>query len=150
MHDAVLATLRMLKPVAESHGLKIGFELEEGCYVLATDDAIHQIVFNLVENAIKYNTPDGNVIVRLKVDDGTVILTVDDRGVGVPDADLPYIFERFYRVDKARSREAGGSGLGLAIVWDTVRELNGRVTVKRRSGGGMRFQVRFAQYSWES
>ena len=147
MRDAVEATLRMLKPLAESRGLTLNSELSDECYVLATDDAIHQVVFNLVENAIKYNKPDGSVFVRLMVEDKTVILNVDDRGVGVPDADLPYIFDRFYRVDKARSREAGGSGLGLSIVWDTIRELNGKVTVRRRSGGGMRFQVRFALYT---
>jgi len=147
MRDAVVATLRMLRPLAESRGLTFGFDLGDGCYVLATDDAIHQVIYNLVENAIKYSKPDGSVFVRLKADSGIVVLTVDDRGVGVPEADLPYIFERFYRVDKARSREAGGSGLGLSIVWDTVRELDGNVTVERRAGGGMRFQVRFALYA---
>ena len=143
---AVTDTLRMLKPLATSQGLKLESDLEEGCYTMATDDSIHQIVFNLIENAIKYNNPDGSVTVRLKSEDEkTIILTVDDRGVGVPDEDLPHIFDRFYRVDKARSREAGGSGLGLAIVWDTVRELNGEVTATLRAGGGMRFQVVFSR-----
>ena len=146
MRDAVIATMRMLQPLAESRGLTISSEIDDGCYVLATDDALHQIIFNLVENAIKYNKTDGSVSVKLKTEEGMVILTVDDRGVGVPDADLPYIFERFYRVDKARSREAGGSGLGLPIVLDTVRDLNGNITATRRAGGGMRFQVRFSLY----
>ena len=144
IRDAVMATLRMLKPLAESKELKLDSELEDNCFVLATDDAIHQVVFNLVENAIKYSKPDGSVFVRLNVEDEFVFLTVDDRGVGVPVSDLPYIFDRFYRVDKARSREAGGSGLGLSIVWDTVRDLNGKITAIRREGGGMRFQVRFS------
>ena len=140
----VRATLRMLRPLAQSRGLTLDSELEEGCVILATEDSIHQIVFNLVENAIKYNKPNGKVSVGLRIEGETVVLTVDDTGVGVPEEDLPYIFDRFYRVDKARSREAGGSGLGLSIVWDSVRELGGKVTAERREGGGMRFQVQFA------
>ena len=143
MREAVIVTLRMLRPLAESRGLTLDSELEENCCVLATEDAIHQVVFNLIENAIKYNKPDGNVSVRLRIEDKEVILTVDDTGVGVPEADIPHIFDRFYRVDKARSREAGGSGLGLSIVRDTVREFKGSVSASRRAGGGMRFQVRF-------
>ena len=146
MRDAVVATLRMLRPLAENLSLTLTSELGEGCFVLATEDAVHQVIFNLVENAIKYNKPGGTVSVRLGVEDGTVVLAVEDRGVGIPDEDIPYIFDRFYRVDKARSREAGGSGLGLSIVWDTVREYNGIVAASRREGGGMRFEVKFALY----
>jgi len=146
MRDAVVATLRMLRPLAVSSGLTLTSELSEGCFVYATDDAMHQVIFNMVENAIKYNKPDGSVAVRLRVEDNTVVLTVDDRGVGIPDEDLPYIFDRFYRVDKARSREAGGSGLGLSIVQDTVREFKGKVTASKRVGGGMRFQAQFSLY----
>ena len=147
MRDAVIATLRMLRPLADRSGLTIISELNEGCFVFATNDSLHQVVFNLVENAIKYNKPDGKVSVRLVVEDETVILTVDDTGVGVPDEDIPHIFDRFYRVDKARSREAGGSGLGLSIVRATVHELNGKVTATRRESGGMRFKVKFALYT---
>lgn len=147
MKEAIIVTMRMLRPLANSYDLNIRSELSEGCYVLATEDAIHQIVFNLVENAIKYNQPGGNVTVRLSVVDKTVVLNIDDRGVGIPVEDIPHIFDRFYRVDKARSRIAGGSGLGLAIVSDTVRELGGSVSAIRRVSGGMRFQVRFPLYN---
>ena len=146
MRAAVIATLRMLRPLAQNRGLLLLSELEEGCVVLATEDSIQQIIYNLVENAIKYNRSNGVVSVRLNADGETVVLTVDDTGVGVPDNDLPYIFDRFYRVDKARSREAGGSGLGLAIVWDAVRELNGKIFANPRDSGGMSFQVRFALF----
>ena len=141
--DSVIATLRMLMPLALSLDISIDSDLDDDCFILATEDAAHQVIFNLVENAIKYSKPDGVVSVRLFVDDYYVVLNVDDTGIGVPDSDLPHIFDRFYRVDKARSREAGGSGLGLSIVRDTVNELNGTVTATRRTGGGMRFQVRF-------
>jgi len=151
IRNAVIATLRMLEPLAASSGLTLESQLEEGCFILGTEDSVHQVIFNLIENAIKYNKPDGSVFVRLGVEeDRTVVLTVDDRGVGVPAEDLPHIFERFYRVDKARSRGAGGSGLGLSIVWDAVREMDGKVTALRRVGGGMRFQVRFALYEEKS
>ena len=146
MRDAITATLRMLRPLAADYGLEIGSELMEGCHVLATDDAIHQIVFNLIENAIKYNKPGGSVSVTLFAEADEIVFSVDDTGVGIPDEDLPYVFDRFYRVDKARSREAGGSGLGLSIVRDTVEGFDGTVTASKRSGGGMHFQVRFARY----
>ena len=150
MKEAVESTLRMLRPLAANRGLILRSELSEGCYVMATEDLVHHVIFNLVENAIKYNQPDGSVYVRLESVDSTVILTVKDRGVGVPEDDIPHIFDRFYRVDKARSREAGGSGLGLAIVKDTVLELGGRIKASRRAGGGMSFHVIFDEYKSES
>jgi signal transduction histidine kinase len=147
MKEAVDSTLRMLRPLAANRGLILRAELANGCFVRATEDSVHHIIFNLVENAIKYNQPDGSVYVRLEVVDNTVMLTVKDRGVGVPEEDIPHIFDRFYRVDKARSREAGGSGLGLAIVNDTVQGLGGRIKAERRKGGGMSFFVTFDLYS---
>jgi len=150
MKQAVLATVRTLKPLAASSKVSLRMQLSDGCIILATEDSVHHIVFNLVENAIKYNQPDSSVFVRLVIDDKLVVLSVKDRGVGVPEEDLPYIFDRFYRVDKARSRDAGGSGLGLAIVKDTVRDLGGGVTAQRRNNGGMSFTVTFALYPEEA
>jgi len=147
MKEAVESTLRMLRPLAANRGLILRSALSEGCYIRATEDSVHHIIFNLVENAIKYNQPDGSVYVRLEAIDKYVILTVKDRGVGVPEEDIPHIFDRFYRVDKARSREAGGSGLGLAIVKDTVLELRGKVKAEKRRGGGMSFHVIFDLYN---
>ncbi|MCL2820051.1 MAG: HAMP domain-containing histidine kinase [Oscillospiraceae bacterium] len=146
MKAAVDSTLRMLRPLASTKGLILRSALSEGCYIYATEDSVHHIIFNLIENAIKYNQPDGSVYVRLETIDKTVVLTIKDRGVGVPEEDVPYIFDRFYRVDKARSREAGGSGLGLAIVKDTVLELGGNVKAESRKGGGMSFYVIFDLY----
>ena len=143
MKEAVEATLRMLRPMATNRGLVLRSALSEGCYVHATEDSVHHVIYNLVENAIKYNQPDGSVYVRLEAIENVVELTVKDRGVGVPEEDIPYIFDRFYRVDKARSRSAGGSGLGLAIVKDTVLELGGNVKAEKRKGGGMNFTVIF-------
>jgi signal transduction histidine kinase len=146
MKEAVEATLRMLRPLAGNKGLILRAELSDGCYIRATEDSVNHVTFNLVENALKYNMPDGSVHVKLETLDNKVILSVKDRGVGVPEDDIPHIFDRFYRVDKARSREAGGSGLGLAIVKDTVLDLGGTVTATRRKGGGMDFKVVFNRY----
>ena len=150
MKDAVEITLRMLRPLAATRGLILRSALSDDCFILGTDDLVHHVVFNLVENAIKYNQPDGSVYVRLEAIDRVVVLTVKDRGVGVPEEDIPHIFDRFYRVDKARSREAGGSGLGLAIVKDTVQALGGKIKAERRKGGGMSFHVVFDQYREEA
>ena len=143
MKEAVIAAVRMLKPLAAGNNILLRTHLGDGCTIRATEDSVHHIIYNIIENAIKYNQPDSSVFVRLEQVDDLIVLSVKDRGVGVPDEDLPYIFDRFYRVDKARSRDAGGSGLGLAIVKDTVRDLEGKVTAERRKNGGMTFTVEF-------
>ena len=99
-----------------------------------------------MENAIKYNLPGGTVTVTLFLEGDAVCMRVEDTGVGIPEADLPKIFDRFYRVDKARSRAAGGTGLGLSIVRDTVRQHGGTITARRREPEGTCFEVRFARW----
>jgi signal transduction histidine kinase len=146
IRSVITGTLRMLRPLAEKNDIRLESALDGGCLVWSTEDDIYQIVFNLVENAIKYNLPGGSVKISLTRTADTIVLTVDDTGIGVPEPDLPYIFDRFYRVDKARSREAGGSGLGLSIVRMTVRENGGTIEAKRRETGGMRFVVHFPPY----
>lgn len=105
--------------------------------MLATEDDLYQIAFNLMENAVKYNLPGGRVLVTLTADGGRVVLRVEDTGVGIPKADLPKIFDRFYRVDKARSRAARRHpALGLSIVRDTVLQHGGAVTARAAGAGG--------------
>lgn len=134
----------MLRPLADAVEVKLHLDLAPGCVVRSTEDDLYQIVFNLVENAIKYNLPGGSVDVTLWSEGEMVYLTVEDTGVGIPEEDLPKIFDRFYRVDKARSRAAGGTGLGLSIVRDTVRQHGGAVSARAREGGeGTCFQVSF-------
>ena len=140
---AVEGTLRMLRPLAEADRITLHTELESGCLVRATEDDIYHIIFNLVENAIKYNTPDGSVSVSLRGGESDCILTVEDTGIGIPEADRPNIFGRFYRVDKARSRASGGSGLGLSIVHDAVKLYGGSVEVTDVQPHGSRFTVTF-------
>ena len=100
------------------------------------------LVRNLVDNAIRYTRPGGRVDVSLIPEDGAVVLTVEDTGLGIPTRDLPRIFERFYRVDRARSRETGGTGLGLSIVKHVVENHGGSVEVRSELGRGTRFEVR--------
>ena len=122
---------------------------EENCYVLAREDDIFQLVLNLAENGVKYSQKDGQVRLIAYSQGSTAVLIVEDNGVGIPEDELERIFQRFYRVDKARSREAGGTGLGLAIVQETAEKFGGTVTAANRSQGGARFTVQFPLYQWE-
>ena len=133
----------MLAPLARAVEVSLVCDLEEGAWVWATQDDLYQIAFNLMENAVKYNLPGGMVRVTLQGQGDAVVLCVEDTGVGIPEEDLPKIFDRFYRVDKARSRAAGGTGLGLSIVRDTARQHRGTVTVRRREPAGTCFAVTF-------
>ena len=110
--------------------------------VRAGVDDLHQIIYNLTENAIKYNRPGGFVRVTLGGTEDECVLRVEDNGIGIPEEDMPRVFDRFYRVDKMRSRAAGGTGLGLSIVADTVRRRGGSIAVSARAGGGTCFTVR--------
>ena len=110
---------------------------------MATEVEIHQVLYNLMENGIKYSGRDGFVRATSAVEDDTVVLTVEDNGIGIPDEDMEHIFERFYRVDKMRSRAIGGTGLGLSIVRDTVEHRGGSITAAHHpSGHGTVFTVR--------
>ena len=138
----------MLRPLADAVGLELTCSLEPACALLCTEDDLYQIIFNLVENAIKYNLPGGQVSVSAFHRDGKVVLEVADTGVGISEEDMPRIFDRFYRVDKARSRAAGGAGLGLSIVSDTVKVHGGAISVRcRQDGPGTCFTVEFPAYS---
>ena len=98
-------------------------------------------MFNLLDNAIKYSQPGSVVEMRATTDGSTVRLTVSDSGVGIPRRDLERIFERFYRVDRARSRETGGTGLGLAIVRHVASNHGGDIEVESREGEGSTFTL---------
>ena len=103
--------------------------------VLGDRVRMEQAFVNLLTNAVKFNRPDGEVRVEvLRTRNDEVSITIADNGIGIPSADLPRLFERFYRVDKARSREMGGTGLGLSIVKHIVDRMRGRITVESQLG----------------
>ena len=135
--------MRMMSLVAQEKQVELTYTAEPGCTVLATPDELHQVIYNLTDNAVKYTGAGGAVQVALSRREENVILTVADNGTGIPEEDLPRIFERFYRVDKARSRAAGGTGLGLSIVSDTVKRRGGTVEAANRPEGGSVFTVRW-------
>jgi len=130
------------KVLAEASGKAIRVRLghEDQALVLGDRDRLKQLLLNLVDNAIKY-TREGEVVLSLYRDDGWVRLVVQDTGIGIPEEAIPHLFRRFYRVDKARSRELGGSGLGLAIVRWIAEAHGGYVTVESREGKGSTFTV---------
>ncbi len=141
--ETARSTLKLLEPLAAKTEVTLRLDAAEGCFIDAPADDVYQIIFNLAENAVKYNVAGGEASVSVRRGPGRVLLTVEDTGIGIPESDLPNIFSRFYRVDKARSRERGGSGLGLSIVHDAVQALGGTVSVAPREGGGTRFTVGF-------
>ena len=135
--------IRMLGLVAREKEVSLSYEADERATVLATEDDIHQILYNLIENGIKYSGRMGFVHTAVHIQDQAVVIDVEDNGIGIPDEDLDHIFERFYRVDKTRSRQVGGTGLGLAIVRDTVVRRGGTVAAHHRPAGvGTVFTVR--------
>ncbi len=140
---AVLDALKPLRPLADEKQVSLETRLQEDCFVRASEDDLYHIIFNLAENAVKYNVPGGSVRITLTGEEKQVKLTVSDTGIGIPQKDLEQIFSRFYRVDKARSREAGGSGLGLSIVHDAVLAHGGSIEVGQNKPKGSVFTVTF-------
>ncbi len=149
MAPTVERVVRMLRGIAEKNQITIETDFEHDCPILILEDDLYQIAFNLVENGIKYNTPGGKLTVRLGRDEDNAVLQVRDTGVGIPQESIGHIFERFYRVDKARSRRSGGSGLGLSIVRGIVERNGGTIHVESTVGQGTTFTVYFSAFDPE-
>jgi two-component system phosphate regulon sensor histidine kinase PhoR len=124
----------------KNHSLDLQVE-PEGLELVADEPLLDQAVTNLLDNAIKYTPPGGRLSVSARNNNGRIELAVTDTGIGIPEHDLPRIFERFYRVDKARSREMGGTGLGLAIVKHIMLAHGGEVRVESQLGSGSTFTL---------
>jgi two-component system phosphate regulon sensor histidine kinase PhoR len=132
------------RPAADAKQIALVAEPQQpGCLVRADKEGLREILDNLVDNAIKYTSAGGRVAVRWRTtgDAKMVSIEVEDTGIGISAEELTRVFERFYRVDKARSREMGGTGLGLAIVKHLAQSFGGGVSAKSESGQGSRFTV---------
>ncbi len=138
--------VRMLSAIAENSQIAITLDVQQDSPILMVADDLYQIVFNLVENGIKYNTPGGSLSITLLREDDNAILRFSDTGVGIPEDSIGHIFERFYRVDKARSRKTGGSGLGLSIVRSMVERNSGQICVESAVGQGSVFTLTFPTF----
>jgi len=149
MIPTIRRVARMLRPNALQANISFQLHLDEDIPVLILEDDLYQIVFNLIENGIKYNQPGGTLSVRLRREEDNAILEVSDTGMGIPEDAIEHIFERFYRVDKARSRATGGSGLGLSIVRTIVNRNRGEISVSSTPGQGTTFTVVFPAFDTE-
>ena len=149
MAPTVRRVARMLKQNALQSKVSFQLDLDSDTPILILEDDLYQIVFNLMENGIKYNQPGGILSVRLYREEDNAVLQVSDTGAGIPEDALSHIFERFYRVDKARSRATGGSGLGLSIVRTIVQRNRGEIQVYSVLGQGSTFTVTFPAFDAE-
>ena len=134
-------TTEQMSLLAEDKGVSVACNVEGNVSVEGDRARIKQVVVNLLDNAIKYTPAGGSINLLVRSCDNKAIIEVADTGIGIPAAALPHIFERFFRVDKARSRDAGGAGLGLAIVKSICAAHGGRVEVESSEGRGSRFKV---------
>lgn len=141
--NTVRASVRALLPAGEGRGLQVESDLPDApVRILGDEEALGQMISNLLDNALKYTPEGGEVWVQLREKDKWAVVEVHDTGLGIEPVEQERIFERFYRVDKARSRELGGTGLGLSIVKHIVRTHKGDVTVKSSLGKGSSFIIR--------
>jgi two-component system, OmpR family, sensor kinase len=131
----------LVRPIADAQLVQIQADLV-AIKCSADGDQLAQVITNLLTNAIYYNLPNGKVDLTLRSENGTALLRVSDTGQGIPADDLPHIFERFYRVDKSRSRATGRSGLGLAICKAIVDGHKGSIDVASVPSGGSTFTVK--------
>lgn len=133
------SVLESLRPALEKRRLAVTLDIAPAARVRADPDRVRQVLWNLIDNAIKYNRDDGSLAISASPEGARLRITVADTGAGIPPGDLERIFERFFRVDKARSRDLGGTGLGLSIVKHVVESYGGRIEVESRPGEGSRF-----------
>jgi two-component system, OmpR family, phosphate regulon sensor histidine kinase PhoR len=139
--EFMLPIIEEMNPLAEKKNVEIILEpyINKQITVFADRDRIKQVLVNLIDNAIKYNKENGQIIISIDERKENIRVSVKDSGVGIPEEHLDRIFERFYRVDKTRSREVGGTGLGLAIVKHIIEAHKGEVIVESKIGEGSKF-----------
>jgi len=143
---ALGSAMRTVESVARVRGVRLLCDKVDGVQVLGNELQFEQVFVNLLDNAVKFNRPNGEVRVEAQATEDTAQIIISDTGIGIPSEDLPRVFERFYRVDKARSREMGGTGLGLSIVKHVIEQMGGTVVVTSQVGQGSRFTLTVPRY----
>lgn len=146
LNEEAVNCIEMLKMNAEKHNINIlTGVIENNCIINANKDMIKEIVYNLCDNAIRYNKPNGNVWVSVYKNEHKIVLEIKDDGIGIPKKEQDRIFERFYRVDKARSKKTGGTGLGLAIVKHIAEQHNAQIILESEPDKGTIISVVFEE-----
>ena len=140
--EAVISTFQLVKQKADEKKMKLNIIEEDNLFITGDSSRLKQILANLINNAVVYTQESGEVEVTIKKENNFAVIKVSDNGIGIPEDEQDRIFERFYRVDKARSRNSGGTGLGLSIVKYLVENLNGFITVESKLGLGTTFIVK--------
>lgn len=140
LEDIISREIKALKAKAEENEVEISKNLNGSNLIEADPERISQVVRNLLDNAITHTPKEGEIKIETRTSSEEVITTVMDDGAGIPEEDLPYIFDRFYRVDKSRSRGTGGTGLGLTIAKEIIESHGGKITAKSREGEGSKFE----------
>lgn len=142
LNDVVSESVGLLGAMASEKKIGLFADLKTA-KIFGNYDSLSRMIENLISNAIIYNKPGGKVFITLTSQDDKALLEIKDTGVGISEEHIPFIFERFYRIDKARSRVSGGSGLGLAICKGVIERHNGVITVQSVPGEGSAFQIQF-------
>jgi heavy metal sensor kinase len=139
------ATVDQMSLLADDKGINVSYDAATAVWVEGDRARLKQVVVNLLDNAIKYTPQGGQIALTVDAQDLQAVLEVTDNGIGIPPEALPRVFERFFRVDQARSREQGGAGLGLSIVKSICTAHHGRVEASSGPGRGSRFRVELPQ-----
>ncbi|BAH18065.1 two-component system histidine kinase PnpS [Macrococcoides caseolyticum] len=142
----VFNSVEVVYPLAEKKNINFNLELEKNLFVLAEPSKLKQVMINLLSNAINYSPEDAEVTVKAYLKADECIVEIIDQGIGIAPEETTRIFERFYRVDKARSRDSGGTGLGLAIVKHIIEVFNGEIDVESELGKGSTFRIKLKQF----
>lgn len=141
---SIQEVVHIMEPVAKSKNIKLNYNLNEisdNLFINGDNDKFKQMIINLVDNGIKYTNNDGFVTIAVCSENNNIKIIVEDNGIGISEDHISRLFERFYRVDKARSRSMGGTGLGLAIVKHILILLNGKIDIESKLGKGTRFTI---------
>ncbi len=141
LKDVVRGVVDSLSGIAAQHGVQLTFEEQNDVFVLMEENKLWEAIYNITDNAVKYTPRGGRVALFQEKDVDNAIITISDTGIGIAKDELGKIFDRFYRVDKARSRETGGTGLGLSIALSAVEMHGGHIDVESEEGKGSIFRI---------